>query len=49
MFHRQYMHTMLKDCAMDKEGEGVPAKLRVNHKVSVEFKGLLLLSLFLDS
>lgn len=32
MFHRQYMHTMLKDSALG-EGEGVPAKLFVNHKV----------------
>ncbi|KAF7560224.1 hypothetical protein G7046_g3930 [Stylonectria norvegica] len=30
MFHRQYMHTMLKDCAMQEEGEGIPAKLLVN-------------------
>jgi salicylate hydroxylase len=32
MFHRQYMHAMLKDCAMQEEGEGIPAKLLVNHK-----------------
>ncbi|KAI1336036.1 salicylate hydroxylase [Xylariaceae sp. FL0016] len=31
MFHRQYMHAMLKDCAMQKEGKGTPAKLEVNH------------------
>ncbi|CAG9936592.1 unnamed protein product [Clonostachys rosea f. rosea IK726] len=31
MFHRQYMHSMLKDTAMG-EGEGQPAKLLVNHK-----------------
>ncbi|RSL89280.1 hypothetical protein CEP52_014943 [Fusarium oligoseptatum] len=31
MFHRQYMHTMLKDSASG-EGEGLPAKLVVNHK-----------------
>lgn len=34
MFHRQYMHAMLKDCALQVEGEGQPAKLCVNHKVS---------------
>ncbi|KAL1872316.1 hypothetical protein VTK73DRAFT_1547 [Phialemonium thermophilum] len=27
MFHRQYMHSMLKDCALQEEGEGKPAKL----------------------
>ncbi|KAM3436306.1 hypothetical protein NHJ13734_005139 [Beauveria thailandica] len=32
MFHRQYMHTMLKDCAMQEEGSGVPVKLVVNHQ-----------------
>ncbi|KOS21970.1 FAD-dependent urate hydroxylase [Escovopsis weberi] len=32
MFHRQYMHSMLKDEALGDEGEGEPAKLRVNHK-----------------
>ncbi|KAF2997933.1 hypothetical protein E8E13_005366 [Curvularia kusanoi] len=31
MFHRQYMHRMLKDCAMQEEGEGIPVKLLVNH------------------
>jgi len=31
MFHRQYMHRMLKDCAMQEEGEGTPVKLLVNH------------------
>lgn len=34
MFHRQYMHAMLKDTAMQEEGEGEPAKLLVNHKAS---------------
>lgn len=34
MFHRQYMHAMLKDSALDEEGEGTPATLRVNHRVS---------------
>jgi salicylate hydroxylase len=33
MFHRQYMHKMLKDSASG-EGGGIPAKLVVNHKVS---------------
>lgn len=32
MFQRQCMHTMLKDSALG-EGEGVPAKLFMNHKV----------------
>ncbi|EOO01029.1 putative salicylate hydroxylase protein [Phaeoacremonium minimum UCRPA7] len=32
MFHRQYMHAMLKDSACAEEGEGVPAKLFVNHR-----------------
>ncbi|KAF4242427.1 hypothetical protein CNMCM6805_002940 [Aspergillus fumigatiaffinis] len=32
MFHRQYMHAMLKDCAMQEEGEGTPVKLLVNHQ-----------------
>ncbi|KAB8239695.1 FAD-dependent oxidoreductase [Aspergillus alliaceus] len=31
MFHRQYMHTMLKDCALQEEGVGTPVKLQVNH------------------
>lgn len=33
MFHRQYMHSMLMDCALQNEGEGEPAHLQVNHKV----------------
>jgi salicylate hydroxylase len=33
MFHRQYMHTMLKDCALQEEGKGIPVKLLVNHPV----------------
>lgn len=33
LFHRQDMHVMLKDCAMQDEGEGTPASLLVNHKV----------------
>ncbi|KAM3414775.1 hypothetical protein BST61_g9926 [Cercospora zeina] len=32
MFHRQYMHTMLKDSALSESGEDLPAKLIVNHK-----------------
>ncbi|KAF2212812.1 hypothetical protein CERZMDRAFT_111840 [Cercospora zeae-maydis SCOH1-5] len=32
MFHRQYMHTMLKDSALSQSGDGLPAKLVVNHK-----------------
>lgn len=34
MFHRQYMHKMLKDSATNEHGEGIPAKLVLNHKVS---------------
>jgi salicylate hydroxylase len=33
MFHRQYMHAMLKDAALDEEGKGKAATLVVNHKV----------------
>lgn len=36
MFHRQYMHAMLKESALGK-GEGTPAKLLVNHRVSAPF------------
>ncbi|KAL6244790.1 hypothetical protein RBB50_008318 [Rhinocladiella similis] len=32
MFHRQYMHKMLMDSALGEHGEGIPAKLIVNHK-----------------
>lgn len=35
MFHRQYMHKMLMDSALGEHGEGIPAKLIVNHKVCV--------------
>lgn len=35
MFHRQYMHAMLKDTAMDEAGKGTPVKLLVNYKVRV--------------
>jgi hypothetical protein len=41
MFHRQYMHRMLKDCAMQEEGEGTPVKLLVNHAVSIRLCALL--------
>ena len=34
MFHRQYMHKMLMDCALQEEGAGTPAVLKVNHAVS---------------
>lgn len=40
MFHRQNMHAMLKDTATQKEGEGTPAKLLVNHAVSSETQSL---------
>jgi hypothetical protein len=33
MFHRQDMHKMFMDCALQEEGEGTPVKLIVNHKV----------------
>ncbi|KAJ5239006.1 hypothetical protein N7468_003625 [Penicillium chermesinum] len=32
MFHRQYMHAMLKDSALGEDGEGQPARLIVNHR-----------------
>ncbi|PLN83888.1 FAD/NAD(P)-binding domain-containing protein [Aspergillus taichungensis] len=32
MFHRQYMHAMLKDCAMQEQGPGTPTRLLVNHQ-----------------
>ncbi|KAM0477786.1 hypothetical protein ACHAPX_005551 [Trichoderma viride] len=32
MFHRQYMHAMLKDSALGEEGKGTPAKMEVNHQ-----------------
>ncbi|CAK7221146.1 hypothetical protein SEUCBS140593_004471 [Sporothrix eucalyptigena] len=31
MFHRQYMHRMLKDAALQDTGKGAPAMLVVNH------------------
>ena len=37
MFHRQYMHTMLKNCALQQDGAGSPVKLEVNHAVSSEY------------
>lgn len=36
MFHRQDMHKMFMDCALQEEGEGIPVKLIVNHKVSFD-------------
>lgn len=33
MFHRQYMHRMLKKAALAEEGEGPVCKLVLNHKV----------------
>lgn len=33
MFHRQMMHAMLKECALQESGAGTPAKLLVNHPV----------------
>lgn len=36
MFHRQYMHKMLMDCALRQDGEGAPAALKVNHGVSAQ-------------
>jgi salicylate hydroxylase len=35
MFHRQYMHSMLMECATQDEGPGTPARLLVNYAVSV--------------
>ena len=32
MFHRQYMHAMLMECALSEEGKGPKAELVVNHK-----------------
>lgn len=36
MFHRQHMHKMLQNSALG-DGDGTPAKLLVNHKVSLPF------------
>lgn len=33
MFHRQWMHAMLKACALEDAGDGTPVKLLVNHGV----------------
>jgi salicylate hydroxylase len=41
MFHRQYMHKMLMECALQEEGAGAPAKLLVNHPVSLSLKYLI--------
>ncbi|KAF1361338.1 putative salicylate hydroxylase [Lizonia empirigonia] len=34
MFHRQQMHKMLMECALQEEGDGTPARLIVNHPCS---------------
>ena len=34
MFHRQDMHAMLKESAIEEKGEGKPARLFVKHPVS---------------
>ena len=36
MFHRQYTHKMLMNCALQQDGEGAPAILKVNHGVSAQ-------------
>jgi salicylate hydroxylase len=41
MFHRQYMHKMLMECALQEEGAGAPAKLLVNHPVSLSLTYLI--------
>jgi salicylate hydroxylase len=41
MFHRQYMHKMLMECALQEEGVGIPVKLLVNHPVC---KGLTMIT-----
>lgn len=33
MFHRQHMHKMLLECALQEEGAGTPCQLKVNHAV----------------
>ncbi|KAF4121920.1 salicylate hydroxylase, partial [Geosmithia morbida] len=40
MFHRQYMHAMLKDSALGGEGKGAPAKVLVNHKDGRQCSGI---------
>lgn len=40
MFHRQYMHAMLMECALGDEGEGTPVRVLVKHAVSVVMEGL---------
>lgn len=34
MFHRMDMHKMLMDDALSEEGEGIPVKLIVDHKLT---------------
>lgn len=41
MFHRQYMHAMLKDCAMQEQGPGSPTRLLVNHQVGMHMSGVV--------
>lgn len=41
MFHRQYMHEMVKEYAFGDAGEGPPAVLKVNHPVSYKSSHLL--------
>lgn len=36
MLHWQYMHKMLLDCALQEDGKGAPAVLKVNHGVSMQ-------------
>jgi salicylate hydroxylase len=45
MFHRQFMHKMLKDAALQEQGKGTPAKLVLNHPVSIFPRLLATLSL----
>jgi hypothetical protein len=48
MFHRQYMHAILKEAALSEEGEGSPARLEVNHKVlSESLMGLVTITIML--
>lgn len=34
MFHRQYMHAMLRESACGAHGDGLPVTLKVNHRAS---------------
>ena len=33
MFHRQYMHKMLRECACQEEGHGIPVEIVLKHRV----------------